>query len=74
MDKIMLIGRQICVGTGKLNAGATAGKGQVIAQVDGVQDGFEFVKTVGPLAEHVQQQIDLARRIFFHVRFVALKW
>jgi hypothetical protein len=30
-----------------------------------MHDRFEFVKTVGPLAEDIQQQIDLARRMFF---------
>jgi hypothetical protein len=30
-----------------------------------MQDGFEFVKAVGPSAENVQQQINLAGRFLF---------
>ena len=31
---------------------------------DRVHDGFEFVETIGPLAENVKQQINLTRRVF----------
>jgi hypothetical protein len=49
-----------------LQALTLSGEIQEIEEGDGLHDGFEFMKTIGPLAENVQQQVDFAGRLFLH--------
>jgi hypothetical protein len=65
MNEIARIHRQSCVAARKFDRAAATFERQPVAKVDRLHDGFEFVKAVGPFAEDVQQQVDLAGRILF---------
>src|SRR6266536_608942 len=65
MDQICRIGRQTGFAAGQLDAARRAGELQSVEQVHRVQDGLELVKTVGPPAQNVEQQVDLTRRLLF---------
>src|SRR4051794_9818503 len=56
------VGRQRWVIARELDAAVRSLKGEIVAQIDRLHHRFEFVKTIGALAENVQQQIDFAGR------------
>jgi hypothetical protein len=60
VHEIGAIDRQDRVAAGKLDAGSAAGKGQVIAKIDRLHDGFQFMKTIGTFAEDVEEEVNLA--------------
>jgi hypothetical protein len=65
IDKIAGISWQTWIAASELDSAASALKCETVIDGHWMHDRFEFVKTVGPLAEDVQQQIDLTRRLFF---------
>ena len=65
VDKVFRVGRQFRMAARKLQAGGGALKGHLVAEVDRLHDGLQFVKTVGAFAEDVQDEVDLAGRFFF---------
>ena len=64
-NKVIGICRQRRVAAGELNPLAAMVKRQPVENIDGVHDGFEFVKTIGAFAQDVQEQVDFAGRLFF---------
>ena len=64
MNQIARIRRQGGVAARQFDRTAAAFKRQPVAKIDRLHDGFEFVKSVGPFAEDVQQQVDFGGRIF----------
>ncbi len=65
LDKIASVRRQTGFAASKLNSSRGAGESEVVAEVDRMENRFEGVEAVGPPAEDVQQQVNLAGRFFF---------
>ena len=65
MHKIARIHGQGRIVTREIDTAAGFVEGKRVAQIDGMKEGFQFVKTIGPLAEDVQQQVDLAGGLSF---------
>jgi hypothetical protein len=60
VNQIARVHRQRGVTARKFDRVAAMFERQPVAKIDRLHDGFEFVKTVGPFAEDVQQQVDFA--------------
>ena len=68
MDEVAAIGRERGIAAGQLNPHAAALELKSVAQVDGMEDRFQFMKAIGALAQDVQEQVDLSGRFFFQHR------
>jgi hypothetical protein len=60
VHEIPAIAGQASIAAGKLETVAGAIKNQVIAIINRLKNGFQFVKPVGTFAEDVQEQVDFA--------------
>jgi hypothetical protein len=54
VNEILFVRRQRCVVAREFDAMDIALKSQPVANIDRVQDGFQFMKTIGAFAEDVQ--------------------
>ena len=71
MDEIARVGGKGGIATGQFDTRSCAFEGQPIENGHRVQDRFQFMKAVSPLAEDVEQQIDFAGRLLFQPQCVS---
>ena len=72
VDQIRRIHGQPRIVAGKFHARTLPGEGQLVAEWHRLQDGFEFMKTVGPAGEDVEQEVDLAGRASFQLHHITV--
>src|SRR5262245_54672498 len=64
MDEVARISRQLRMVAGKLDARAAFGERHRIKDVHRMKHCFQFMKTIRPFAEDVQEQVYFAGRLF----------
>jgi hypothetical protein len=72
MHEVAGIGGKRGIAAGQLDTPAATLERKQVANVDGVQDRFQFVKTVRSFPEDVQQEVNLAGRVFFQCHRASL--
>jgi hypothetical protein len=66
-DQVPRVGGQGGVAASRLNASACAHEAQSVEHLHRMHDRFQLVKTVRTPSQDVEQQVDLAGRVFFQV-------
>ena len=62
MDKIVNAHGKPRIGAGQLNPASRALNMEFIVNWNGLHDGFNFMETILPAAQHIEQQVDFAVR------------
>jgi hypothetical protein len=73
VNEILSVRRQRRVVAREFDAVRVALESQPVTDIDRMQDGFQFMKTIGASSEDVQEQINFARRFFFEAHGVLQK-
>ena len=67
MHQVRRITGQARVAARQFNFRAGGFKSEMVEQSDRVHDRLEFMKTIIPLAQNIEEEIDFAGRVSFHV-------